>query len=181
MNDFIRRLRFDGLLYFCNKVIGELPSHTLRLGWYRRVMRFQIGERSFIFTGARFDCRGGFFLGDHSVINERCRLDNRGTLRIGSNVSISSEVCLLTADHDPGSESFIGRNRPVEIGDYVFIGTRAMVLPGCTVGRGAIVGAGSVVTKNVEPFAIVAGNPARQIGQRPGNLTYELDYGRLFA
>lgn len=181
MNDFARRFRFDGLLYFCNHIIAELPSHTLRLAFYRGVMHFEIGERSFIFMGARFDCRGSFFLGDHSVINERCRLDNRGTLRIGSNVSISSEVCILTADHDPQSESFAGRNRPVEIGDYVFIGTRALILPGCNVGRGAIVAAGSIVTRNVEPFAIVAGNPAKPVGQRPQNLSYQLDYARLFA
>ena len=181
MSDLARRLRFDALLYICNRIIAELPSHTFRLAWYRRVMRFEIGERAFIFMGARFDCRGGFSLGHHSVINERCRLDNRGTLRIGSNVSISSEVCILTADHDPHSESFAGRNLPVEIGDHVFIGTRAMILPGCRIGQGAVVAAGSVVTKNVEAFTIVAGNPARPVGHRPQNLTYELDYARLFA
>jgi acetyltransferase-like isoleucine patch superfamily enzyme len=181
MNEFIPRARFDALLYLCNKIVAEIPSHTLRLGFYRKVMGFDIGRRSFIFMGAQFDCRNGFSLGDHAVINERCRLDNRGTLHIGSNVSISSEVCILTADHDPQSESFAGRNRPVEIADYSFIGTRALILPGCNIGRGAIVAAGSVVSKNVEPFAIVAGNPAKVIGQRPENLNYELDYGRLFA
>jgi acetyltransferase-like isoleucine patch superfamily enzyme len=181
MNHFLRRVRFDGLLYLCNKIIAEMPSHTVRLGFYRKIMAFEIGRRSFIFMGARFDSRGGFFLGDHSVINENCRLDNRGTLRIGANVSVSSEVCILTADHDPQSESFIGRNRPVEIEDYVFIGTRALILPGCKIGRGAVIAASSIVTKDVEPFAIVAGNPARTVGQRPQNLSYQLDYGRLFA
>jgi acetyltransferase-like isoleucine patch superfamily enzyme len=181
MNDFIRRARFDGLLYLCNRIVAEIPSHTLRLGFYRHVMAFEIGNRSFIFMGASFDCRGGFYLGDHSVINERCRLDNRGTLRIGDNVSVSSEVCILTADHDPQSETFSGRNRTVEIEDYVFIGTRALILPGCKIGRGAMVAAGSVVTRNVEPFAIVAGNPAKPIGQRPPNLSYQLDYARFFA
>jgi maltose O-acetyltransferase len=181
MNDFIRRARFDGLLYLCNRIVAEVPSHTLRLAFYRHVMAFEIGEHSFIFMGASFDCRGGFSLGNHSVINERCRLDNRGILRIGSNVSISSEVCILTADHDPQSESFEGRNRAVEIDDSVFIGTRALILPGCNLGRGAIVAAGSIVTKNVDAFAIVAGNPAKVIGQRPQTLNYRLDYGRLFA
>ena len=181
MKSFIRRARFDGLLYFCNRIVAEIPSHTLRLAFYRGVMAFEIGKRSFIFMGANFDCRGGFSLGDHSVINERCRLDNRGTLRIGSNVSISSEVCILTADHDARSESFVGRNRAVEIDDYAFIGTRALILPACKIGRGAIVAAGSLVTKSVEPFTIVAGNPAKVIGRRPQDLNYQLDYGRLFA
>jgi acetyltransferase-like isoleucine patch superfamily enzyme len=181
MNDFVRRVRFDGLLYLCNHIVAEIPIHSLRLAFYRKVMAFEVGSRSFIFTGASFDCRGGFFLGSHSVINERCRLDNRGTLRIGSNVSISSEVCILTADHDPQSAVFEGRNRAVEIEDHVFVGTRALILPGCKIGRGAIVAAGSVVTRNIEPFAIIAGNPAKIIGQRPQNLSYQLDYARLFA
>ncbi len=181
MSTPLRRVRFDGLLYLCNHIIAELPSHTLRLGFYRSVMQFDIGRRSFIFMGARFDCSGNFSLGDHSVINEHCRLDNRGSLRIGNNVSISSEVCILTADHDPQSESFAGRNRHVELEDNVFIGTRALILPGTRIGRSAFVAAGSVVTKDVEPFAIVAGNPAKLIGQRPQNLNYQLNYARLFA
>ena len=159
------------LLYLCNRIVAEVPSHTLRLAFYRRAMAFEIGKRSFIFMGASFDCRGGFSLGDHSVINERCRLDNRGTLRIGRNVSISSEVCILTADHDPQSESFEGRNRAVEIEDYVFIGTRALILPGCKIGRGAIVAAGFRWSRKMSSqFAIVAGNPAKIIGQRPQDL-----------
>jgi maltose O-acetyltransferase len=144
-------------------------------------MQFEIAEKSFIFMGARFDARRDFTLGAFSVINDHCRLDNRGKLEIGSSVSISSEVCILTADHDPRSESFDGRNRPVRIEDYVFVGTRAMILPGVTIGRGALVGAGAVVTKDVAPFAIVAGCPAKQIGNRPANLQYEIHYDRLFA
>ena len=181
MNDSVQRVRFDGLLYLCNQIIAQLPSHQLRLAFYRGIMQFAIARHSFIFMGAHFDCRGGFSLGDHSVINERCRLDNRGTLRIGSNVSISSEVCILTADHDPQSELFVGRNRAVEIEDYVFIGIRALILPGLKIGRGAFVAAVSVVSKDIAPFTIVAGNPAKQIGERTQQLNYELAYGRLFA
>jgi maltose O-acetyltransferase len=69
----------------------------------------------------------------------------------------------------------------VRIEDYVFVGTRALILPGVTIGRGAFVGAGTVVTKDVAPFAIVAGCPAKQIGSRPANLQYEIRYDRLFA
>jgi maltose O-acetyltransferase len=69
----------------------------------------------------------------------------------------------------------------VVLEDHVFIGTRAMILPGVTVARGAVVGAGSVVAKNVLPLTIVAGSPAREIGQRNPDLNYQLDYHRLFA
>ncbi|MEY2541832.1 MAG: hypothetical protein QOI22_1434 [Verrucomicrobiota bacterium] len=178
---FLRRLWFDGLLFVCNRLVANVPSHTVRLAFYRGVMRFDIGDRSNIFSGARFDTRGSFRMGNNSVINERCRLDNRGGLSIGQNVSISAETCILTADHDPHDPAFIGRNRPVVIADYVFVGTRALILPGITIGRGAVVGAGAVVTKSVPPLAIVAGSPARQIGQRNPDLNYQIDYRRFFA
>jgi len=178
---FLRRVWFDGLLFVCNRLVANFPSHVVRLAFYRHVMRFEIGEHSYIFSGARFDARGGFRLGNNSTINDRCRLDNRGTLLIGANVSISAEACILTADHDPHDSAFAGRSRPVVLEDHAFIGTRAMILPGVTIGRGAVVGAGSVVTKNVAPLSIVAGAPAREIGQRNPDLNYRLDYQRLFA
>jgi acetyltransferase-like isoleucine patch superfamily enzyme len=178
---FLRRVRFDGLLFMCNRTVASIPSHRVRLAFYRGVMRFEIGEHSYIFSGARFDTRGSFRLGRNSTINERCRLDNRGCLSIGDNVSISAEVCILTADHDPQDPKFAGRTRPVTLQDYVFIGTRALILPGVTIGRGAVVGAGSVVTKNVAPLAIVAGSPAREIGKRNPDLNYQVNYQQLFA
>jgi acetyltransferase-like isoleucine patch superfamily enzyme len=178
---FLRRVWFDGLLFLCNRVIANTPCHALRLAFYRDVMRFEIGEHSYIFTGARFDGRDNFRLGNNSTINERCRLDNRGGLTIGQNVSISAETCILTADHNPHDSTFAGRNRAVVIEDYVFIGTRALILPGVTLGRGSVVGAGSVVTRDVGQLSVVAGSPARQIGERNPDLNYEINYHRLFA
>jgi maltose O-acetyltransferase len=132
------------------------------------------------------------------VINFGCLFDGRKyQIRTGSNVSIGPEATILTLGHDPRSATFEDRGGDVVIGDRVWIGYRAIVLPGVTIGEGAVVGAGSVVTKNVEPYAIMAGNPARKIGERisgksenlkseSGNLNdtllevrgfeYELDY-----
>ena len=177
----LHHVLFDALLFVCNRVVAYFPSHSIRRWFYRTVMRFEIGERSFIFMGAEFDTRSLFKLGDHSTINQNCRLDNRGRLEIGNNVSISANVCILTADHDPQSATFAGRTRPVRIDDYVFVGTRAMILPGVTIGRGAVVGAGAVVTKDVGERVIVAGCPAKQIGMRDAELKYDIDYVRLFA
>ena len=177
----LRRLWFDGLLFVCNGLVGHFPSHSFRRWFYRAVMRFEIGNRSFVFMGAEFDTAGQFKLGSHSTINQDCRLDNRGGLEIGNNVSISANVCILTADHDPQSASFVGRNRPVLIADYVFVGTRAMILPGVAIARGAVVAAGAVVTKDVGERMIVAGCPAKQIGIRDADLNYQIDYVRFFA
>jgi maltose O-acetyltransferase len=143
-------------------------------------MRFSIANKSVIFMGCKFDCKGGFSMGKNSVINADCSLDCRGGISIGDNVSISKAVNIITADHDLNSPQFEGRQKPVIIEDYVWIGTRAMILPGCTIGKGAVVAAGAVVTKNVPAFSVIAGVPARIIKSRITDLDYTLYYRRLF-
>lgn len=169
------------LLYVINRLVSQLPIHRVRLWCYRCLMDCQIGEHSHIFMNAWFDCKGGFKMGEHSVINQKCRLDARGGIFIGDNVSIAAEVCILTADHDPRASNFEHRHAPVIIRDFVFIGTRAIILRGVTVGQGAVVAAGAVVTKDVAAFSIVGGCPAKQIGTRPSDLNYTINYGRLFC
>jgi acetyltransferase-like isoleucine patch superfamily enzyme len=144
-------------------------------------------------TGVQMGCRflngRKVFLGERNVINFGCLLDGRKfQIRTGSNVSIGPEATILTLGHDPRSPVFADQGGDVVIGDRVWIGYRALVLPEVTIGEGAVVGAGAVVTKNVEPFAIVVGNPARKVGvrdcaQRIGDgssklvgFEYELDY-----
>jgi acetyltransferase-like isoleucine patch superfamily enzyme len=166
-------------LYLCNHVVARVPFHCLRLPFYRHIMGFQLDEGVAIHLGARFDCTRGLKMGAKSVINENCRLDPRGGIAIGSNVSISGETIILTADHDPDSEMFVGRHKPVTILDRAWIGTRALILPGVSIGEGAVVAAGTVVTKNVAPYTIVAGVPAKVIRQRSNDLNYELSYKRL--
>lgn len=168
------------LLYITNHQANHIPFHGLRLAFYRAFLKFELGLDSVIFMGVQFDTIKNFKLGNNSIINQNCRLDNRGGITIGDNVSISAEVCILTADHDLQSSDFGGRIRPVMIEDYVFIGTRAMILPGVILGKGCAVAAGAVVTKSVPPFTIVAGIPAKSIGQRTTDLQYRLNYRRLF-
>lgn len=167
-------------LYICNNVVSKLPSHSIRLWYYANIMKFEIGLHSHIFMHCRFDCARNFKIGKNSVINAYCRIDNRGGIIIGNNVSISEECILLTADHDPQSSEFIGRNAPIVIDDYCWVGTRATILPGKTLGTGCVVAAGSVVTKNIEPYIIVGGIPAKSMGERNQNLKYFLNYKRMF-
>ncbi len=180
---WLRSIYYDGLLFVANRIVSHIPSHFLRLFFYRHVMRFSIGQCSYIFMDAWFDTKGkdSFVMGHHSVINQRCRLDNRGTIEIGNNVAISAEVCILTADHDPQSPEFQGRVRKVAISDYVFIGTRALILPGVTIGKGAVIGAGSVVTEDIPEFTIAVGCPAKEIGKRSMQpFEYDAGYYRWF-
>jgi acetyltransferase-like isoleucine patch superfamily enzyme len=167
-------------IYICNHVIARIPFHCVRQWYYRRVMGFALGKNCALLLGCRFDAARGLTIGENSVINDSCRLDTRGGIQIGVNVSISSEVMVLTAGHDQNRADFGGYRRPVVIADRVWIGVRAIILPGVTLGEGAVVAAGAIVTKDVPPFTIVAGSPARTIGTRTKDLNYDLSYRRLF-
>ena len=126
--------------------------------------------------------RDGVSIGANSRINRDCSIDVRGGVRIGDNVSISPEVVISTAAHSAFDPEFRVELRPVVIEDQVWIGMRAMILGGVTLGRGSVVAAGAVVTKDVPPLTIVAGIPARPVGTRPEEAThYVIDEGlRLF-
>lgn len=176
----IKKVLGECLLYMTNHVISHIPSQKLRLNFYRHFMKFEISTGSNIFMDAWFDSKTNLKMGKNSVINQKCRLDTRGSITIGDNVSISAEVCILTADHDLKSSNFQTRIRAVNIEDYVFIGTRATILPGVTLEKGSAVAVGAVVTKSVPPFTIVAGVPAKPIGSRPVELDYSASYPRLF-
>ncbi len=166
-------------LYVCNHIVAHIPFHFVRLSFYRRIMGFQLEDGVAIHLGARFDCTRGLKIGKNSIINENCRLDPRGGITIGSNVSISAETIILTADHDPDSQDFDGRALTVRIADRAWVGTRVIILPGVTVGEGAVIAAGAVATKNVAAYSIVAGVPARLIRERSRDLSYQLSYARL--
>ena len=173
--------------YLTNSVIAHVPIHRVRRAWYSNVLGLSIGKGTSLLMGLHVEVRSrgrkdrpGIVIGDHSVINSGCHLDGRGGLSIGDNVSVSSGVWILTDEHDINDPKFAEVLAPVRIGDYAFIGSRAMVMPGVTVGRGAVVGAGAVVTKDVAPFQVVAGIPARTIGERRVEPDYRLDYQPAF-
>jgi len=171
------------LNYLTNHVVGHIPSFGLRHAWYRRVLGVRLGSGTAVhlgcyvwFYGPGQLRRDGLVIGAHSRINRGCCLDARGSLRIGENVSISPEVTILTAFHPIDDPQFRVATRPIEIDDYAFVGTRATILAGVRIGRGAVVAAGAVVTRDVPPLAVVAGVPARQVGTRPAEaLRYVLD------
>jgi acetyltransferase-like isoleucine patch superfamily enzyme len=94
-------------------------------------------------------------------------------------VVITANVTTLTADYDPSHPKLaIDRVEPVVIEDYAFVATSAMILRGVRLGYGAMVGAGSVVTRSVDAYCIVADSPARPIGRSPEGLSYTASYKR---
>ena len=155
-------LEFVVFLLHC---IGWLPSHHVRRFFYR-LAGMKIGSGSTLHTGARFYNPGNISIGSDTIIGEGAVLDGRNRLTIGDHVDFASEVMVYNCQHDVQSEDFHAEGGEVEIEDYVFIGPRAIVLPGVKIGKGAVVAAGAVVTKDVEPFTIVGGVPAKVIGER---------------
>jgi maltose O-acetyltransferase len=176
----IKAIRYDALMYFCNRVVANFPCARVRHFFYRSVMRIDIAPGAWLLSGIWFDTRGNCSIGKNSVINQGCRLDNRGGIRIEENVSISPEVHLITADHDVDSPKCAGRQAPITICKLAFIGSRATILPGVTIGEGAVVAACACVTKDVDPYTVVGGVPAREIRKRNRNLDYETFYRRHF-
>ena len=103
-------------------------------------------------------------IGDRSGVGINAKM--HGKVIIGNDVMMGPECIIYTQNHDfsrtdiPMNKQGFSEEKPVIIGDDVWIGGRVIILPGVNVGKGAIIGAGSVVTKDVPPNAIVAGNPA---------------------
>lgn len=162
--------------WFYNDLLSHCPSRRLRY-CFLRCWLGSFGTGVGVQMHSRFLHGPAVSIGSCSVINHGTLLDGRRyPILIGCNVSIGPEAAILTLGHDPHSPLFSDRGGSIRIGDHAWIGYRAIILPGVTIGQGAVIGAGSVVTRDVPPFSIVAGNPARCIGERPRTLTYQLNY-----
>lgn len=168
------------LLY---KFIGKkmpLSDSKLSLG-SKKIRRFltkkivaKAGNNINIEKGAEFFST--IEIGDNSGIGVNCSLS--GTVIIGENVMMGPEVFIYTSNHSfertdiPMMKQGFKEEMPVIIGNDVWIGSRVTILPGIKIGDGSIIGAGSVVTKNVDPYSVVAGNPAVK---KKNRLTNELN------
>jgi maltose O-acetyltransferase len=159
-------------LAFANRFVAHLPFFTMRRLFYCPIFRMQIAPGAFIAMGVKVMSPWKIKVGRDAVINTGCLLDGRRGIVIGDNVTISWDACILTLQHDPDDAMFSTVGAPVRIEDYAWIATRAIIMPGVRVGKGAIVGANAVVTKDVDDFTIVAGNPARPIRKRSQDLKY---------
>jgi acetyltransferase-like isoleucine patch superfamily enzyme len=170
----VRPLAYDAYVRWLNLLL-RVPSHPFRRLVLAKLVRADVRGDVSLERGVRVTGKGGVIIGAGSNINAGVVLDGRGGLRIGSKVNISPEALILTAEHDPRSPDFAGLEAAVEIGDRVWIASRAIVLPGTVVGDGAVVGAGAVVRGDVEAWSIVAGNPARKVGERPRDAQTHLE------
>jgi len=159
---------------------GNVPSHAFRNLIYR-LAGIKLGRGATFHMWANFFQPKNIMVGEGTVIGDHAFIDGRAKVTIGKHVDIASQVLIYNSEHELEKEDFGVIEEPVEIGDYCFIGPRAIILPGVKIGKGAVVAAGAVVTKDVEPFAMVGGVPAKVIGERKSrNPNYKLGRARLF-
>lgn len=124
--------------------------------------------------GANFGTGAGIHIGNNSGLGIRCKV--RGPLSIGNDVMMGPDVIIYTENHETGRTDVPMRGqgsspaRQVTIEDDVWIGARSIILPGVTVCHGSIIAAGAVVTKDVPPFSVVGGVPAKVLKFRKKQL-----------
>ena len=157
---------YEFACYVFNNFMSFFPSRVVRK-FFCRMLGMKIGKGSELSMGILLQMPLRVTIGNSTHLNSGILLDGRGKVKIGDGVSISRRAAIVSAGHDTQSGMFNYKSAPITIGDYAWIGVNATILMGVTIGEGAVVVAGSVVTKDVEPYSIVAGVPAKKIGERP--------------
>jgi acetyltransferase-like isoleucine patch superfamily enzyme len=171
------RNRLGELIF--NFFITHVPSHTIRQGWLR-MCGAKIGKRCSILRGTTVLDPSYLTIGDGVAIGFRCLFDARAGIYIGNEVTIASDTQVIGGGHDVNHPDFLPVPIPTVICDYVWIASRAMILPSL-IGRGAVVAAHAVVTKDIGELEIVGGVPAKVIGKRsPDALQYSNNSRPLF-
>jgi acetyltransferase-like isoleucine patch superfamily enzyme len=141
-------------------------NHTLPMSdEYKEIMNqvfVDMGEGSYVAAPIQGTCFDQVKIGKRVFVNSNILLMARGGIVIEDDVQIAANVQLLTNNHDPYNRSIL-TCKPIYVRKGAWIGAGATVVPGIEIGKHAIVGAGSVVTKDVPDYAVVVGNPAKQI------------------
>ena len=166
-----------GIMRYLIYKIGLLPSCHLRRIMYRG-LGTQIGKNVVFHFRTEIRAPHKLSIGYGSIIGDNAILDARCGLKVGNNVNLSSNVSIYTLQHDYQNPYFNctqRHNMNVIIDDRAWISSNVIILPGVHIGEGAVCCAGSVVTKNIEPYSVVAGIPAKKISERPRNLKYNFD------
>lgn len=175
----IKNIALEFKVYILH-LVGCVPIHHFRRFCYR-LAGIKIGHGSTIHMGTRFYDPKNIVIGQDTIIGEGAVLDGRDKLAIGNHVALATNVMIFNSQHEINDENFSPSVAPVIIEDYVFVGPRVIIQPGVKIGKGAIIAAGAVVTKDVPPYAVVGGVPAKIIGERKlKTLSYKLGRARWF-
>lgn len=147
------------------RIIPWIPSKILRNRGIR-MMGAKASKNVMFYPGFQVRNPKKLVIEDGVNIGPKCLLDARRGLTIRKNAVIAYEAIIWSLNHDYNDINFCGKGAPTEIGAYAWICSRSMILPGIKIGEGAVVASGAIVTKDVPPYAIVGGIPAKIIGHR---------------
>ncbi len=163
-----RHLRgmYSGLIWILStKIVPCLPSQRLKNKCFR-LLGVKMNSNVKFYDGISVRCPNKLVIGDGVSIGPHALLDARNGLVIGKSAVIAYEAIIWTLNHDYNDPFFGGKGAPVEIGNYAWICSRSIILPGVKIGDGAVVASGAIVTKDVPPYTVVGGIPAKVIGYR---------------
>jgi acetyltransferase-like isoleucine patch superfamily enzyme len=170
---FVRQRLFAIASFLLPDSMGGGRIRAALLRWNGAV----VGRRCFVRGGLVVQESFDFTIGDDVFVNAGCTFDGAAPIVIENGAQLGFQVTLITGDHEigePRSRAGAHCARPIRIGLGAWIGARAVILPGVTIGRGAVVAAAAVVTRDVAPDTLVAGVPARVLRELPGD-TAEAD------
>jgi len=163
-----------------NIFVNKIPSHNVRLAWLR-IGGAKIGKGSTLWRHTEVIGMESLTIGEDTCIGWHCQIDARSGLVIGNHVTVASHVLIVAGGHDLDAPEFWSVSAPVRIDDWAWITSRAIILSGAHIGEGAVVSANTTVGKKVEPYAIVAGQGGKTVGQRARNLNYKVGGKGLFT
>lgn len=168
---------FYGLMRYSIVQVGKIPSFTIRRFMYKYVFCMEITKRTVIYGGC--EIRSPWNIqANNCVISNNCLLDGRYGIKIGDNVVFGVGVHVWTAEHsinDPYFNSLPENCQPVIINDRAWICSDTTILPGVTIGEGAVIASKACLTRDAEPYGVYGGVPAKRISARNPNLVYVLD------
>lgn len=162
---------YYGMVIVLQDSLLRFPSRRFRKLIYR-LLGADIGKTSVLFRRQDVIYPYGLSVGEHVTIGTRCLLDARGGIAIGDNVNISGDVRLITGNHCINDPGFKATFLPIKICNNVWICTGATILSGVTIGEGAVIAAGAVVTKDVPPYEVWGGVPAKHLTKRKRTIKY---------
>jgi putative colanic acid biosynthesis acetyltransferase WcaF len=164
MGDRIMRVLWQFCwIVFC--VWTPKPANPWRLFWLQ-VFGAKIDGKPFVHQRARIEIPWNLILHDRACLGDRANAYSLGEIEIGARATVAQEAYLSTGSHDFSQSGMPLVTAKIMVGEDAFVGARAFILPGITIGARSIVGACAVVTKDVLAGETVAGNPARPIGTR---------------
>jgi acetyltransferase-like isoleucine patch superfamily enzyme len=161
--------------YLLNTFVAKIPFPEVRMDLYRRA-GMKVDPTSNIMMHCFVLEARGITIGPNCIIGPFTTLDGRGTLTIGRNVNVAGEVLTIGGQHkvdSPIAEGLVGK---VVIEDNAWVAMRATILPGVTIGEGAYVAAAALVNRDVEPYTLVGGVPAKKIRDRNRDIQYTLQH-----